>query len=345
MNATNPQDSQQPDPGQVMGILSGYWQTRMLITATESDLFTQLSGTSATAAELSERLGYVMPGAGDFFLALAGLGLLESQDGRYRNSPAAERFLVRGRPEFIGGYLQFCDRELNPAWDGLGQSLRTGKPHNAAAVAGSNPYHSLYADEEATDSFLASMDMFNTPIAARVAALDWSRYESFVDVGGARGNLAHHLACAHPHLKAGVFDLPQLARAFDKHMAALAPVEPITFHGGDFFSDPLPGADALIFGHILHNWGTEDRLKLLRSAYDAVRPGGAVIIYDPMVSDDTPPLFAVMASLSMLVWSAGGHEYSVEDCHGWLKEAGFRPETVGLANSQDDVLIIGHKDR
>ncbi|MFJ5927737.1 methyltransferase [Kitasatospora sp. NPDC092948] len=344
MNASNPQAPAEPNPGQVMGILTGYWQTKILLAATDADLFTRLSESPATAEELCERLGFAMPGAGDFFLALTGLGLLELQDGKYRNTPAAATFLVRGRPEFVGGYLQFCDRELNPAWDGLAGSLRTGLPNNLAATEG-NPYHSLYADESATDSFLDSMDMFNTPIAARLAALDWSGYTSFVDVGGARGNLAHHLQNAHPHLEAGVFDLPQLDRAFQKHMAALAPAKPIAFHGGDFFTDPLPEADVLVFGHILHNWGTEDRRRLLNSAYRAVRPGGAVIIYDPMVSNETPPLFALLASLSMLVWSAGGHEYSVEDCHTWLKEAGFRPETVGLAESRDDVLIIAHKDR
>ncbi|MFD7898774.1 methyltransferase [Streptomyces sp. NPDC059743] len=344
MNSPSPEAPEEPNAAQVMGILSGYWQTKILLTATESDLFTRLSGTSVGATELSESLGYRMPGAGDFFLALAGLGLIESHEGTYRNSPTAERFLVRGRPEYIGGYLQFCGRELNPAWAGLGASLRTGRPANAAAAEG-NPYHSLYADAAATDSFLDSMDMFNTPIAARVGSLDWSRYSSFVDIGGARGNLAHRLVSVHPHLEAGVFDLPQLERAFTTHMEGLASSKPLTFHGGDFFTDPLPEADVLIFGHILHNWGAEDRVKLLRAAYKAVRPGGAVVVYDPMVSDDTPPLFAVMASLSMLVWSAGGHEYSVQDCHAWLKEAGFRPETVGLTDAADDVLIIAHKDR
>ncbi|MFF3378936.1 methyltransferase [Streptomyces sp. NPDC002680] len=344
MESQAPQVPVEPNVGQVMGILSGFWQTKILLTANESDLFTHLSETPATAAELSERLGFRMPGAGDFFLALAGLGLLELDGGVYRNSPAAERFLVRGRPEFVGGYLRFCETELNPAWTGLGESLRTGKPHNSAAVQG-NPYHSLYADQEATDSFLDSMDMFNTPIAARVGGLDWSSYKSFVDVGGARGNLAHHLVGAHPHLEAGVFDLPPLERAFAQHVEKLVPAKPIAFHGGDFFTDPLPEADVLIFGHILHNWGTQERIKLLNSAYAAVRPGGAVIIYDPMVSDEEPSLFAVMASLSMLVWSAGGHEYSVDDCHGWLRDAGFRPETVGQTDPRDDVLIVAHKDR
>jgi hypothetical protein len=118
----------------------------------------------------------------------------------------------------------------------------------------------------------------------------------------------------------------------------------IAFHGGDFFKDPLPEADVLIFGHVLHNWSTADRRTLLRNAYSAVRPGGAVVVYDPMVSNSMPPLYATLAALSMLVWSAGGGEYAVADCHAWLKEAGFRPETVGPEDTTDDVLVIGHKD-
>nr|PPQ62299.1 methyltransferase [Streptomyces sp. QL37] len=328
-----------------MGILSGYWHTKILLTATEADLFTVLSGGSATAEELADRLRFRLPGASDFLLALAGIGLLEAaEDGTFRNSAAAEAFLVSGRPGYVGGYLKFCDRELNPAWDGLGESLRTGLPRNAAAREG-NPYHTLYQDTEATDSFLESMDMLNTPILERVGALDWSPYESFVDVGGARGNLAHHLTGAHPHLKGAVFDLPPLAEAFGTHMKALGGGDGIAFHGGDFFSDPLPGADVIVLGHVLHNWGPKDRAALLRTAYDAVRPGGAVLVYDPMVSNSRPPLYATLASLSMLVWSAGGGEYSVAECHALMKEAGFRPETVGPEDTVDDVLVLGHKDR
>lgn len=62
-----------------------------------------------------------------------------------------------------------------------------------------------------------------------------------------------------------------------------------------------------------------------------------------MVSNSAPPLYATLAALSMLVWSAGGGEYPVSDCHAWLEEAGFRPETVGPEDTPDDVLVIGRK--
>lgn len=336
---------EEPSVGRIMGILSGYWTARILLTAARSDLFTALSGTSATAAELGERLGFRMPGANDFLLSLAGLGMVEAaEDGTFRNSPAAERYLVRGRPEYIGGYVQFVDRELNTAWDGLGTSLRTGLPQNPAARKG-NPYDTLYADREATESFLESMDMLNTPLLQRLDGLEWSGHATFVDVGGARGNVARHLVRRHPHLKGGVFDLPQLEASFDAHMKSLGDEGRVSFHPGDFFVDELPEADVLILGHVLHNWSTEDRRTLLRKAYDAVRPGGAVVVYDPMVSNSRPPLYATLAALSMLVWSAGGGEYSVGECHAWLREAGFRPETVGPEDTPDDVLVIGRKAR
>ncbi|MDW5329488.1 methyltransferase [Plantactinospora sp. KLBMP9567] len=344
MNSAHTEPPMSVGPGPVMAIVTGHWQTKILVTAVEADLFSELSGTSATPEQLAERLGFRMPGARDFLLALANLGLLEHEDERLRNSPAAEGYLVRGRPGYIGGYLRFCASELNPAWDGLATALRTGQPQNRAAVEG-NPYDSLYRDEAATEAFLDSMDMFNTPIGLCISDLDWSPYHSVVDVGGARGNFARTLVARNPHLTATVFDLPPLEPAFTRHMAGLGAADVVSFVGGDFFTDPLPEADVLIFGHILHNWGEEDRIRLLHNAYQAVKPGGAVFVYDPMVGGDNPPLNAVLASLSMLVWSAGGREYSVEECHGWLAKAGFRPETVGLTNTPDDVLVVGHKDR
>ncbi|MBW4722355.1 methyltransferase domain-containing protein [Saccharothrix sp. SC076] len=324
--------------------MSGHWQTRLLMTAVESDLFTLLSHSPANAAELAGKLGFRMPGARDFLLALHRLGLLELVDDVFRNTPVADRYLVHGRPEYIGGYLLFCDRELNPAWNGLSGTLRTGVPSNPAAVTGS-PYEALYQDDELADSFLSGMDMFNTHVAVALSELDWTRYHTFVDVGGARGNLAHHLVRANPHLSGVVFDLPHVEPVFTRHMATLETNGSVTFQGGDFFTDPLPAADVLILGHVLHNWSPADRVRLLRNVHRAVNPGGSVVVYDPMVGDRTPPLYSLLAGLSMRVWSAGGQEYSVEDCHGWLREAGFRPDDGGSRRLGDDSLVIAHKDR
>ncbi|MFI8829084.1 methyltransferase [Streptomyces sp. NPDC053431] len=329
------------NPGPIMGLILGSWQSRILLAAVEYDLFTELSKGPATTAELAERLGLVERGTNDLLAGLVHLGLLETADGRFTNAPVSDAFLVKGRPAYLGGYLHFCEQELNPAWNGLAESLRTGKPQNQAAVAG-NPYDSLYADADATDGFLDSMDLLSAPIAQALSRVDWSDYTSFVDIGGARGNFAHEVVKHNPHLTGAVFDLPPLQSAFDRHMARLGDTD-LTFHGGDFFKDDLPKADVLVFGHVLHNWGVEDRIALLKRAYDALEPGGAVFVYDPMAGGEQPSMHGALAGLTMLVWSRGGHEYSADELHGWLREAGFWPETVEVAGLHEDVLVIGRK--
>ncbi|WP_020141385.1 methyltransferase [Streptomyces sp. 351MFTsu5.1] len=331
------------NPGPIMGLILGSWQSRILLAAVEHDVFTELSKGGATSDELADRLGLVPRGTNDLLAGLVHLGLLETADGRFTNSAVTDAFLVRGRPAYLGGYLHFCEQELNPAWNGLADSLRTGKPQNQAAVAG-NPYDTLYADAEATDGFLDSMDLLNAPIAAALSGFDWSGFTSFVDIGGARGNFAHQVVTRNPHLKGAVFDLPPLEDAFERHMDRLgATTTPVTFHGGDFFKDDLPKADALVFGHVLHNWGVEDRLTLLKRAYDALEPGGAVLVYDPMAGGQQPSMHGALAGLTMLVWSRGGHEYTADELHGWLREAGFWPETVEVEGLHEDVLVIGRK--
>ncbi|MET7648859.1 methyltransferase [Streptomyces sp. NPDC005426] len=331
------------NPGPIMGLILGSWQSRILLAAVEYDLFTELSKEAATAKEIAGRLGLVERGTNDLLAGLVHLGLLESAGDTFTNAPVSDAFLVRGRPAYLGGYLHFCEQELNPAWNGLADSLRTGKPQNQAAVIG-NPYDTLYADAEATDGFLDSMDLLNAPIAQALSRFDWSGYTSFVDIGGARGNFAHQVVAHNPHLTAAVFDLPPLEPAFERHMERLGDTaSTVTFHGGDFFKDDLPEADVLVFGHVLHNWGVEDRIALLKRAHDALKPGGAVFVYDPMAGGEQPSMHGALAGLTMLVWSRGGHEYAADELHGWLREAGFWPETVEVEGLHDDVLVIGRK--
>ena len=333
------------NPGPIMGIMAGYWQVKILLAAVEHGVFTRLSTAPATSAEVAADLDLTPVGTNDLLAGLSHLGLLELRGETFHNTPTAETFLVQGRPEYLGGYLRFCDGQLNPAWDGLATALRTGRPQNPAAVAG-NPYDTLYRDADATDGFLDSMDLLATPIGVAMSRFDWTPYTSFVDVGGARGHFAYQVVAANPHLKGAVFDLPPLRDAFDRYLPRLGDAAAgITFHGGDFFRDPLPTADVIVLGHVLHNWGVEDRIRLLRKVYDALPPGGAVFVYDPMSGGSAPAMHAVLAGLAMLVWSRGGHEYAVPDLHGWLREAGFRPATAEVPDLHDDVLVIGHKDR
>jgi hypothetical protein len=114
----------------------------------------------------------------------------------------------------------------------------------------------------------------------------------------------------------------------------------VSFKGGSFFTDPLPRADVVLMGHILHDWNLEEKKMLLKKAYDAVPHGGAVVIYDSIIDDDrSQNAFGLMMSLNMLIETDGGFDYTGADCMTWMKEAGFRDTRVEHLVGPDSMVI------
>ncbi|KDN22656.1 methyltransferase [Amycolatopsis rifamycinica] len=328
-------------PGRILELIMAFYGSRAVLSAVELGLFSTLAGRSMTAAELSDQAGLHPRGATDFLDALVSLGLLERTGDSYANTPDAERHLVAGKPGYVGGYARMAAGMLFPVWGKLTEALRTGQ----AQVPSGRGIFDGYRDDDATRGFLGAMDAVNSGVgAALVSVFDWSRYSSVVDLGGARGNLAATLLREHPHLDATCFDLPPVERFFAEHTAELGLAGRIRFVAGDFFADPLPAADVFVAGHILHYFDLPARQRLLARVHEAVKPGGAVLVYDRMIDADRRgrPL-SLLGSLNMLLTSPGGSEYTPVEARKWLTEAGFGTVEVASVGALD-TLVIGHKD-
>ncbi|MEV7795270.1 methyltransferase [Streptomyces sp. NPDC087512] len=317
-----------------------YWASKTLLSGVELGLFSLLAKEPAREPEIRERLSLHPRATRDFLDALVGLGALERDGDVYRNSPAADLYLDEDKLGFRGGFLKMLNWQFT-LWAQLTELLRTGEPQ----TKGPTRFDDFYSKPEAVRGFMVAMDGANALVGPALAKeFDWSGYRSFVDIGGARGNLAAAIVQAHPHLRGGSFDLPPVEPFFDEHVARLGLADRLDFHPGDFFTGPMPSADVLIFGHVLHDWNDEQRLTLLRKAYDALPEGGAVLIYDALVDDERRDPKNLLLSLNMQLVTAGGSEYTGADCRSWLAEAGFtRMATVPLTAA--DTLIVGHKDK
>ncbi len=93
-------------------------------------------------------------------------------------------------------------------------------------------------------------------------------------------------------------------------------------------------------GHILHDWGLDDKRMLIREAYEAVPESGAFIVYETIIDDDrSKNAFGLMMSLNMLIESPGGFDFTGADCQGWMKEAGFREKRVEHLVGPDSMVI------
>jgi hypothetical protein len=151
------------------------------------------------------------------------------------------------------------------------------------------------------------------------------------------------LALAHPHLTGGGFDLPAAGPAFDDYIAACGLAGRLQFYPGDFFADPLPRADVLVMGHILHDWSLPEKLTLIRKAYDALPDGGALIVYESIIDDDRRAnTFGLLMSVNMLIETPAGFDYTAADCRSWLADTGFR-DSYAEPLAGPDSMVVGIK--
>ena len=153
------------------------------------------------------------------------------------------------------------------------------------------------------------------------------------DVGGATGQLSIILAQAHPHLTCTSFDLPVVEPIARRKIEAAGVADRVAAASGDFFGDPLPQADVVTMGMILHDWNLERKQQLIQSAYDALAPGGALIAVENIIDDDRREnVFGLMMSLNMLIEFGDAFDFTGADYRRWCEQAGFRSvEVIPLA--------------
>jgi SAM-dependent methyltransferase len=308
----------------------GFWGAKTLLTAVELGLFTELATGPQPLGVVATRLALHPRSARDFLDALVALGILERDDGAsadpvYRNTPEADLYLDRAKPSYIGGLLEMANRRLYPAWGNLTEGLRTGQPQNEAKDGGPDPFTAIYADPANLESFLRGMTGVSLPTARAIAAaFPWKEHRSFADVGCAQGGFPVEVARAHPHLVGIGFDLPPVRPIFERYVREHALENRLKFQEGSFFANPLPAAEVLVMGHILHDWNMGQKRMLVAKAHAALPAGGRLIVYDAMIDDARREnAFGLLMSLNMLIETPGGFDYTAADCIGWMRDAGF----------------------
>ena len=330
-----------PTPEQILQVGLGFWASKVLLSAVEMGLFTELAHGPEDLQALRGRLGLHPRAAHDFLDALVALGFLERRDGRYCNTPSADLFLDKRKPSYLGGILEMANHRLYPSWGHLTEALRTGKPQNELRTGDVPLFEAIYADPARLREFLAAMSGISRGAALAIAAkFPWRNHRTFVDVGTAQGDTASQIALAHPHLTGIGFDLPEVGPIFEDYVAGLGLSGRVRFEPGSFFDNPLPKAGVVMMGHILHDWDLETKRMLLAKAYDAVPEGGAVIVYEAIIDDDrSKNAFGLMMSLNMLVETPGGFDYTGADCQGWMRDAGFRETRVEHLTGPDSMVV------
>ncbi|GAA2346217.1 methyltransferase [Streptomyces violaceusniger] len=353
-------------PHEIISVATAFWTSKALLSAVELGVFAELVKGPLTCEELCARLGLKGRGVPDFLDVLVSIGLLErADDGAYRNAEVADTYLDPGKPaQDISGYLEYLNSAF-PAWSQMSAVLRSGDrldfsealraaAHGGAETASgavlaeadseADTFGDAFAVPDRVTSFVRSMTGFSLGAhQALTSAFDWSQVREVVDIGCSEGAFLGHVLAAHPHLTGTGFDLPQVADRFRTYLEGVGITDRARFAAGDFFTDPLPSGDVLVMGHVLHDWNLDIKHMLIRKAYQALRPGGSLLVYEMLIDDERRSnTTGMLTSLNVSLVSAGGLGYTGAQCRAWLTGAGFREVSVSHLDGPE-YMVLGTK--
>ncbi len=333
--------TQRPTPDAILQTGLAFWPAKTLLSAIELGVFTELAGGAESLEGLRTRLGLHPRSARDFFDTLVALGFLSRHDGRYANTAETDLFLDRRKPSYIGGILEMANARLYRFWGDLTEALKTGLPQNEVKAGGPGIFETLYAEPARLKQFLEAMTGISRGANMAIARqFPWASYRTYVDAGTAQGDLAAQIALANPHLTGQGFDLPAVGPIFTEYVASLGLSGRLKFTPGSFFTDPVPPADVVLMGHILHDWDLSEKKMLIVKAYEALPQGGALVVYESIIDNDrSKNAFGLMMSLNMLIETPGGFDYTGADCEGWMKDAGFTSTRTEPLIGPDSMVV------
>jgi 2-polyprenyl-3-methyl-5-hydroxy-6-metoxy-1,4-benzoquinol methylase len=335
----------QLSPARIMEVGMAFWPAKVLLSAIELGLFTELGARAMTGRELREALRLHPRADPDFFDALLALHFLDRDgvgpEARYRNTPETASFLDRHSPQFMGGFLEMANARLYRYWGDLTEALRTGRPQNEIKHTGAPVFAELYSKPERLEQFMDAMSGISAGnFQALAEKFDFSRYQTLCDVGGATGLLSVLVARRHSHLRCVTADLPAATAIAERKIAAAGLADRVTATSLDFFAGPVPKADVITMGMILHDWNLEKKKHLIRAAFEALPPGGAFIVVENIIDDARREnAFGLMMSLNMLIEFGDAFDFTASDFSGWCREVGFRKtEVIPLAGPASAVV-------
>jgi SAM-dependent methyltransferase len=321
----------------IQQLARNYQRSRILLTAYELGVFTELGEARKTSADVARALR-TDPRATDRLMnALAVLGLLGKEEGRFANTAAAARYLVRGKPAYMAGLMHGV--HLWDAWSTLTAAVRAGT--SAFERPGGE------AGERRTEAFIAAMHYGASLRAERlVAMLELDGVSGVLDVGGGSGAYAVAFARAREDITATVVDLPHVTPLTRRYVEAEGLSGKIDVVEGDANVDPLPrGYDLVFMSQLLHSNSPKENEALIANGAASLNAGSRLVVQDFVVDEGRAgPPQPVIFALNMLVNTEAGDTYTEAEIRGWMEAAGLAD--VGRIDTDfETALVIGSKLR
>jgi len=331
----NTHDEPFPSAQNIQDLATGFQRSRVLLTAHELGVFTSLGDEACTSDEVAADLDLDARATDRLMNALVALGFLRKEDGRFVNVPGSARYLVQGKPDYMGNLMHSV--HLWDTWSTLSEAVRHGSSVIKKDVA--------QRDEPWLDAFIAAMHWRAVKHAPQVVALiDLAGVKRVLDVGGGSGAFAMGFARAKEGMESVVFDLPSVVPLTRKYIQQAGMSDRVRTAEGNYKTDLLgSGFDLAFLSAIIHSNSPGENRDLLRKCVAALNPRGQVAIVDFIMNEErTAPPQATFFSLNMLVGTEAGDTFTESEVRAWMQDARLS-DIVRKETPFGTAMLIGRK--
>lgn len=312
-------DQQKPEIREAIGrindMVRGFMVSQVMFTANEGGIFALLE-IHHTTDKIAAATGWNPRAVRMLLDGLTTIGLVEKKDGLYYNTPLASLTLVPNAPAYQGHIIDHM-RHLSVPWSELTTAVQTGTA--AKASDGERSPAELRA------FILGMKDISQFSARQMLDMVDFAQYHHLLDLGAGPATYTITFLNTYPHMCATVFDRPEVIDIAQEEVQAMKLTDRVAYRSGDMITSDLgTGYDLVFISNIIHSFGPEKNQHLLTKCFDAMTPGGMLVVKDFLVDDDrSGPPFGLMFALNMLIGTGEGDTYTFSEVAEWTRAAGF----------------------
>jgi SAM-dependent methyltransferase len=313
----------QPDSSRIHGILTAYLQSKAVFVTLELGIFDILDKEPYTAADLAGQMGIEQRPVRALLFALQGLQLVSREGERYQNTAEASRYLVSGKPEYMGGFAEHQDQHFGN-FAKLIDAVRENRSITQRVLKEGYSNQGAAAGEgrEGTGRLIQAMQVSSRLQAAQLArSAEMSHITHLLDLGCGSGAYSAALARQYPGLRITAMDYPAVCELASHVIAEAGVSGTVEVRPADIMRDPWPQSDAILLSHVLDGYGSQAE-KVIEKAYTALPTGGQLFVHGHMPSLATG-LFPFLFGLILLGNTEEGEVHDADDVALWMRRAGF----------------------
>lgn len=300
----------------IRGLANAFRESRTFLTAFELKIFSVLDNHMMTADEVAQKINSDQRATDRLMNALCAMGILKKVHGKFYNSDLSAKYLVAGKPDFMGNL--YHTNNLWDNWSYLTESV----------IKGSSAVDDEYESDgdDWVESFIGAMHYRGVHQGKILAMMiDLSNVKTMLDVGGGSAAFSIEIVKRNPSIDAVVLDLPDVIPLTKRYVSEADLTEKFRFIEGDYLTSDFKGSyDLILLSAIVHINNYEQNKMLVKKCADALNKNGMIVINDFIMDDDrTKPFHGALFSLNMLVGTENGDTYTEKEIREWFESAGL----------------------